>query len=124
METIKTKYLNQIVLCKEIIKFFERNKIESFPVYRLNEIKGDFNGIFDRINASNPECEYDKHGNITKKNYQNQYIIKYEYDERGNIIKEIQQDGSVYQWEYEYYDNGQLKSIHASNRQVLFIPKI
>lgn len=212
MNTIKFKWLQDHKACKEYLNFFQRNKLEGFPVDRLGGIKGDFGGIFQWINSqvgcereydkngnvikltdSNGrvilfeyddhnnvikktypsggvhQFEYDQYGNIIKRNTSSGRIILYEYDkhgnmikninsngnsteceydQRGNMVKQTYSDGDVYQWEYdergnltkeiypngdedecvyykyEYYDNGQLKSIHEDDLQILFIPKI
>lgn len=98
IETIALEWLKKHKACKEGLKFVKRNKLAGFPVDRLKEIDGDFSGFVDWVD--------------------DQLGI-----ERGNMTKEIYPDNKIFKHDYEYYENGQLKSIHDNGKQILLIPK-
>lgn len=116
MDTITLEWLKQRKAPKECLEFFERNKLEGFPVDGLGEIEGDFNNFVWWVKCVlDCKFEYNKHGNVITEIVSSGYFVKHEYDKQGNKTKEIHPSGHTYQWKYEYdrYDN-LIKEVHQN----------
>lgn len=92
-QLIISKFLKQHHVCKEGIKFFENNFLETlFPdgLYLSKiEVTGDYKGYFYWISKLlEYKFEYDDNGNIIKKIYPDGYIEKHTfiYDSLGRLI--------------------------------------
>jgi len=112
IERITKKILIDLGACESGIKFFERNKLEGFPVELLNRVEGDYNWYMSWIRENiNCEIEYDEKDNLIYKRYPNGDEYYYKYDERDNLIHEKNPDGDEYFYEYDERDN----LIHEKN---------
>ena len=114
MNIITIELLKKLNACPEGIKFFKRNKLEGFPVDKLDEVKGDYDDFVRQIKREiNIERKYDENGN---KIYEKCYYWECRYDEDGNMTFCKFPGGDEYY--YAYYPDGQLKSINDT----LYIP--
>jgi len=112
MKTITVEWLKKHHACKDGVKFVERNKLEGFPLERLNEVKGDYDGYVSwMLFLNSNEHEYDSHGNVTKKTYPNGRFWLYEYDVHGNMTKKTYSNGSVSVYEYDERGNMTKKTL-------------
>ncbi len=108
-ETVTLELLKKLDACEDGVDFFRRNKLEGFPLNRLHEIEGDYNGFVSWLKETlkvAEEWEYDQKGNLTQEMSCDGRVWKYEYDQNGNRIKEMSCDGRV--WKFEYDQNGNL----------------
>lgn len=130
MERVTLKWLGQQDN-SQIYKFIIRNKLEGFPVDRFNEVHGDLIGFGCWVREQ-LRCEYmyDSNGyvyddpNNMINIHSNGDIFRCEYDKNGNRTKIISPNGYTLKWDYEYYNSGQLKSIHEYGEPIIAIPEI
>ena len=109
-ERLTIDFLERNGACKSAFDFVKRNKLEGFPLDRLNEIEGDYSGYVGWLREKlKCQYEYDNHGNLIKRIFPDGRKIQYEYDNHGSLIKKIFPDGFESTWTTEYYDDGQLK---------------
>ena len=116
MELITKEWLEQRKACKEDIDFAERNGLVGFPVSRLGEITGDFNGFVSWVrDASKVKYEYDASGNMIKQVYPSGSTYLWEYDASGNKVKKVDPNGNTYLWEYDASGN-MIKEVYPNGR--------
>ena len=78
MKTITIDLLNNFGACSEGIDFFRRNKLEGFPLNKLDEVKGDHKSFLIFLkNKLSIIHKIDNNGNIIYKRYANgeEYIM-------------------------------------------------
>ena len=131
---ITVKMLKKLNACQEGIKFFQNNKLEGFPISKLNEIKGDYKSYINWLKTKLSETRiYDKNDNLIHSKASNGLETYYKYDSNNNIIHYKNSNGIEYWQKYdsnnnlihskdcngfkikniiEYYDNGQLKKFN------------
>ena len=117
-KTVTLELLKKLNACKEGIDFFRRNKLEGFPLSRLNEIVDDHAGFVSwlkKVLKVVGKWEFDQNDNVTKEVDSDGDVWKYEYDQNGNMTKKVNSDGNV--WEFEYDQNGKrVKEVLPSGR--------
>lgn len=112
IETLKRHHA-----CEEGILFVQRNKLEGFPISRLDEISGDYNRFVYWL-ENLPVCEYDDNGNVTIATYKS-IKAKYFYDDNNNTIKKeiipLYRSVEPYEYIYEYDSQNRLIKGISSN---------
>lgn len=106
MDTTTVEWLKRHNATKDILKFFQRNKLESFPVDRLDDIEGGFEYFIGYIKFQlKYAIEYDEQGNLIKVGKGGD-VTEYTYNQTGKLTKEVRTQGdNVYQWEYDEHGN-------------------
>ncbi len=119
-KTVTLELLKKLNACEEGLDFLRRNKLEGFPLSRLHEIEGDYDGFVSWLKktlevARDWQYEYDKDGNVTKIMASPSIIAKYEYDQNGNMTKEVDSDGFFTEIKYDQNGN-MIEQVSASGR--------
>jgi YD repeat-containing protein len=103
MNIITLDFLIENGACKEGINFYRRNNLDGFPIDRLNDIKGDFDGFvwWIKYQVSVVERKFDDKGNkiYHKDSWGDEFHWK--YDDKGNRIYERRSDSLVYHYGYD-----------------------
>ena len=139
--TLNAEFLTYISACKSAITFVKNNNLEQFPLSRLNEIVGDFNGYKRWMSSrryddnSNQLTHVDSDGFSRTKTYDANsneltcvdstgYSWTKTYDANSNELTFASSSGFSRTFEYKYWPTGQLKSIHENGQLLIDIPLI
>ena len=100
------KLLKQLHACSSGIEFCERYKLFGFPLERLDEIRGDYDGFVEWL-KSKTNLEFDQNQNLVRKETSLGWWAKseYEYDQNGNMILQEYSDGWWKKFEYDQNNN-------------------
>lgn len=100
MSTITEAVLTKLEACEDGKKWWLRNVGEGFPVTRLRDIKGGYNGYIDWLKDKFYNCTYDQFGN--KLTYKDRET--YKYDQNGRLLEVKYKEGD--KKEYTYHQGG------------------
>ena len=104
-KTLNIEFLKSLQACQSGIDFVKRANLEGFPLSKLDQVEGDYNGFVDWLRQELKTVRvYNDQGLMTKKVYPSGYVCEYEYNDQGLKTKEVYPSGGVY--EYEYNDQG------------------
>ena len=101
--TLNTEFLKAINACPAAIEFVIRNKLESLPLSRLNEIEGNYNYYVSWM--KNKTWEFDQNNNKILEVDSDGDETRWEYDQNNNKIRVVLADGRENRWEYDQNNN-------------------
>ena len=104
-KTLNIEFLKSLQACQSGIDFVKRANLEGFPLSKLDQVEGDYNGFVDWLRQELKTVRvYNDQGLMTKKVYPSGYVCEYEYNDQGLMTKQVYPWGRVR--EYEYNDQG------------------
>jgi hypothetical protein len=106
------KLLLQLNAGSSRIEFCESYKLFGFPLDRLDEIQGDYEGFVVWL-KSKTNLEFDQNQNLVRYEDSVGYWVKYEYDQNNNQILKESSSGWWAKYEYDQNNNQILKEVSS-----------
>ena len=132
-KNLNIELLKSLDACESGINFVKRANLEGFPLSKLDQVEGDYDGFVHwlrqelktvrvyndqglmtkRVNPLGRVCEYEYNdqGLMTKRVNPLGDVYRYKYNDKGLITKEVYPSGDVYEYEYEFDNKDRLFSI-------------
>ena len=104
-KNLNIELLKSLDACESGIDFVKRANLEGFPLSKLDQVEGDYNGFVDWLRQELKTVRvYNDQGLMTKRVNPLGRVYEYEYKDQGVMTKRVNPLGDVYR--YEYNDQG------------------
>ena len=111
-KNLNIELLKSLDACESGINFVKRANLEGFPLSKLDQVEGDYDGFVHWLRQELKTVRvYNDQGLMTKRVNPLGDVYRYKYNDKGLITKEVYPSGDVYEYEYEFDNKDRLFSI-------------